>query len=350
MSAPDTLAFAASVLESRGALVEHELGRVLALVPAELARTLELPESAELVAGAPSADQIACGLGSALLDRLIADARSASPVASVQLDVAPPRASAARALAERFVIRNAVYDMREVRSSRAVYAAAWLSWSAQADDRHDGLVRLVACADDGSEPASGWSELPDPTDAQRTLALLPMPGLTARGAVPFVAARTERAVRDAVHPIAASTQRRHARDHARIGAYYDALIEEARNPRRRVDRAALDAKIAHLAAERDAKLGELEARFALGVSLEPVAILLVDVPVAEVVLHVRRRKREGDLVVRLPAGAGALDLVSCDGCRGATSKPLVCDDALHRLCERCVPSAEGRPRCPACSS
>lgn len=124
----------------------------------------------------------------------------------------------------------------------------------------------------------------------------------------------------------------------------DAHLAAARGPG-----AAIAAKVAHLAAERHAKLSELGQRLSLRVSVGPVAILLVSVPVTEVRVRVRRRKREGEILLRLPAGASALDLVACDACAGATAKPLVCDDALHRICERCLPSAEGRPRCPACA-
>ena len=31
-----------------------------------------------------------------------------------------------------------------------------------------------------------------------------------------------------------------------------------------------------------------------------------------------------------------------------TRAPLLCDDALHILCETCAPDPSGRPRCPAC--
>lgn len=346
----DPLAFTAQVIEHRGGLVEHEAERLLAVLPGELARALELPETAALALASESDAVIACGLGSALLDRLIALERSRVPVASVRFDLPPPRTSSARSLGERFVLRNAVTEVREVAAVDAVYAAVWASWSAQADDRHDGLVRVIASIDDGSEPAEDWSVLPDPADAQGWLGV----SASARAigdasrVARFVAPRASTAATDAIRPLVATIERRHRRDHHRIAEYYDALTREAGERRRRVDEAALQAKLDHLRAEREAKLHELTERFSLRATLSPVAVLLVEVPCVEVTLRVRRRKREGELVLRLPAGASALDLVTCDGCLGTTARPLVCDDALHRICERCLPSAEGRPRCPAC--
>lgn len=340
----DPLAFAGSWLEAKGALVEREADRMIAILPPELGRALELPETATL--SLEPAGAIPCGLGSALLERLIAQARREVPVAAVRVESAPPRLSAARALAGRFALRNAVSEIGDVAVGTAVYAVLWASWSAQADDRYDGLVCAVACAGDASEPAPGWRELPDPSEPQTALGVVAAE-IAPRMPSAALAARALRAAEPGLAPVQAAVRRRHQRDHQRVASYYDALASEARE-RRRIDPAALEAKLVHLRAERAAKLGELGERFTLRVAMEPVAMLLVEVPVVEVALRVRRRKRAGDLVLRLPSGASALDLVTCDACAGSTARPLVCDDALHRLCERCHPSAEGRPRCSVC--
>jgi hypothetical protein len=66
-------------------------------------------------------------------------------------------------------------------------------------------------------------------------------------------------------------------------------------------------------------------------------------------LHLRRRKGARDITARLPAGASRPDALACDGCPDVTTRPVLCDDRLHILCERCAPSAQGRPRCPTCA-
>jgi hypothetical protein len=142
--------------------------------------------------------------------------------------------------------------------------------------------------------------------------------------------------------------RRHARDHRRIEEYFAALAADAAAPRRRIAPEAVRQKLEHLVAERDAKLRDLASRYLLRVSLEPVALVRVAVPATTVRLHVRRRKREGELVLRLPAGAQAFDRPACAGCGAATARPAVCDERLHVLCEACVPQAQGRPDCRAC--
>ena len=109
-----------------------------------------------------------------------------------------------------------------------------------------------------------------------------------------------------------------------------------------------DMKVAHLVAERDAKLSDLPARFALRVQLSVVALVCARLPVVRLTLQVQRRKLTRELYVRLPAGAHALDRLACDGCPGTTARPALCDDRLHVLCEVCLPNAQGRPRCPVC--
>jgi hypothetical protein len=78
----DPLGFAADELAARGALVERDGDRALAVLPGPLARQLAVPEAITLAA-VPGNDQVPCGLGAPLLDRLIADVRASVPVASV---------------------------------------------------------------------------------------------------------------------------------------------------------------------------------------------------------------------------------------------------------------------------
>ncbi|MSP63777.1 MAG: hypothetical protein EXR72_26215 [Myxococcales bacterium] len=146
-----------------------------------------------------------------------------------------------------------------------------------------------------------------------------------------------------------SVARRLTRDHARIVEYFAALIAEARTPRRTTAPEAIVAKLGQLVAERDAKVSDLATRYAVRVSLAPAAVVCATARTVNLTFRLRRRKAARDLVVRLPAGARSLDRPACDGCPATTARPALCDDRLHLLCEQCVPSAQGRPRCPACA-
>jgi hypothetical protein len=348
---PDPLAFASDALAARGALVETVDDGCLAVLPLALSRELGVPEACTLAADLARAphDAVSCAIGSPFLDGLAQSARASVPFVALVSAAEAPRAGQACSLAERFALRNAVFEVTGAGVVDTQYLMAWFAWRAEADDRYDGMFVLALHAGDGSEPDPAVATLVDPARPTHglTLGLLP-PSTPSRSIVELLAQRATSATRAAIVPARAAIARRHERDHRRIAEYFAALARDARAPRRRVEPDAIEQKIGHLARERDAKLRDLAERYGLRVSVEPVALVALTMPAVRVQLHVRRRKREGELVLHLPATATSLDRLTCAGCGGSTARPAVCDDSLHVLCEECVPHAQGRPQCKAC--
>jgi hypothetical protein len=348
---PDALGFVVEALEAEGSLCEPDPAaeRATAILPPEVARRLEVPEECRL-AVRPGDDpgEIACGLGSALLEKLVAEARGLCPALSLRLDVAPPRPTHVRALADRFLLRNGVVEVGELTAAPARYVVAYLAYAIEADDRREGLLRVVASLD-GGEPDEAVQGHLDLTWPDGALGPAPAPeGLTS-DAARWIAARGGWALRAAALPRVAEVTRRHARDHERIANYFAALLAEARAPRRRTEKEAVEAKVSHLVAERDRKLLDLRARFAVSVRASPAALAWIEVPATEVAVTLRRRKGARDITLRVPAGASSVDRIACEGCGAPTSRPAACDERLHLLCEACAPSAQGRLACPVCA-
>ncbi len=343
----DPLVFAARALESEGALVERGASSALAILAPSLASGLGTPETLTLSADA-AAGETPIGFGSALLERLLARVRQSVPIAPLRLELDAPRASSVRSLAERVVIRNGVAEAHEVRTAERDYVMLWMAWTAASDDRDEGLVVACACTVDASTPAPAWVASLAP-DAQLSMFATALHDPMRAGAISErLVARAAADARRAVAPALARSERRYARDHARLADYYAALAHDA-SSRRRTDEGARRALIEHLRADRDAKLRELDDRYAVRLTLTPVAGLLVRANATEIALRVRRRKGERTVLVRAPAGSAALDRLACDAClAGTTLAPVLCDDRLHALCEACAPGAEGRPRCQAC--
>ncbi|WP_438018094.1 hypothetical protein WMF18_02990 [Sorangium sp. So ce315] len=346
---PSPVDFVVEALAEAGALAEREGARAVALLPPPLAAELEVPEECALALYPDRDGDVACGLGSTLLERLIARARGRPVSTSVRLAADPPRPAQVRAAADRFVLRNGLCEPGQISVGTAVYVAASVAYGVEADDRREGLLRVVVNAHDGGEPDAAVCahlDLAWPSALVRPSAA---PRLADGRVADWIALRAERAVRAAVQPLLGEVERRHARDHDRIVSYFADLIAEARAPRRRADPAAVEAKVAHLVAERDAKLEALPGRFAARVTCSVAALVSAEVPAALVTLRLRRRKEARDLVVRLPAGASSLDRLTCEACGAATARPAACDDRMHLLCEACAPNAQGRIACPACA-
>ncbi len=348
---PDPLAFASDALTARGALVEASDDGCVAILPPALARELGIPEACTLapVIGESAGDTVSCAIGSPLLERLGESVRGSVPFAALASAAEAPRIGQARSLAERFVLRNAVFEVTDVGVVDTGYLVAWFAWRADADDHYDGMFALAIHSGDGSEPDASLTTLVNPVGGESglTLGLLPPPR-PSRAMLELLARRATSRTRGAVAPACAAVARRHERDHRRIEEYFAALARDARAPTRRIEAAAIEQKVSHLVAERDAKLRDLSARYEIRASLEPIALVALTVSAVRVRLHVRRRKREGELAMHLPATVGSLDRLTCAACGGSTARPAVCDDALHVLCEECVPQAQGRPECRAC--
>lgn len=348
-TAPDALGFVTGALESSGALCEADDDgrRATALLPEALAARLSLPEACTLALDADDRAAIPCGLGSPLLEKLIAEARAVVPVESRRLEVDPPRLSHVRSLGERFALRNGVSEIGQITLGSARYAVAFVTVAVEADDRREALSRITTAADGGEPDAEVVARLdpswPDP-DARPTLDQAPEPG-----AARWIALRAAQVARAVAAPFLDEIARRHGRDHERIATYFAALIAEAHAPRRKVEAKAVEAKVLHLVAERDKKLRGLAERYATRVTASIAAVSTAELPAAFVAVKLRRRKESREITLRVPAGAHAVDRIACEGCGAPTARPAACDDRLHLLCEVCAPSAQGRVTCPACA-
>lgn len=351
----DPLTFCAEALAVDGALVERGEGSLFAVMPPGLAARLGVGEEVRLAAapdaGAPDAAApavTACGFGTVFLEKALAAMRGDVAACWVQAEVERPRPQQARALAEKLAPRNAVMDLLEVSAAEGLHLGAWFAYEAEADDRVEGLVALVAALEDASEPDDPVATLLDPTRGRRHLRETPPGSPLPAAALAVLARRAERAIRQATVDFAEGVARRHDRDHGRTRDYFAELMAETRSPRRKVDPAAIAAKLEHLAREEESKLRDVHARYALTLSARLAALVVARVPEVVVRARIRRRKGERELRLRLPGGARTLSRLACAGCAAGTARPAFCDDALHVICEACAPSAQGRLACPAC--
>jgi hypothetical protein len=344
----DPVGFVVEELAVRGALIERVDGGAIAVLPAELATRLELPETVAL-SDAPGDRTIGCGLGSPLLDRLVTEVRARVPLASVTWQAEPPRLAVAERLAQRIIVRNGVADALGAAYTSATYLAGVFAWTAEADDRYQGMAMVVAHTATASEPDASCTAAIEAVlagDDARTVA--ERDARVAIGGVGTIANRIAHAIGPRLDEVGAAVARRRDRERTRIDDYFLSLIAEAERPRRQVAREAILARVAALRAEHAAKLRDLGARYTMRVRIEPVALAAITARVAEIRLRLRRRKGERELALHVPPGARAPDALACVACSATTRAPVLCDDALHVLCEACAPEIGGRPRCPAC--
>lgn len=347
-SALDPLGFVVDELSTRGALVDRDGHGALAVLPPPLARSLDLPETIAL-ADAAGDRAIGCGLGSPLLDRLVVAACASVPVASISALAELPRTAMAERLADRVVVRNGVADVLGSAHASATYLAGVFTWTAEADDRYQGTGVIAANAATGAEPDPGCMSLIESLIAGTDLRVAEeRDARGATGGAAIVARRVALTIGPRLDEVGAAVARRRDRERARLDEYFGSLIAEAKRPRRQLARGAIEARVAALHAEHGAKLRDLTARYTLRVRLDPVALIAIAMRVVEIRIRLRRRKGEREIALHVPPHARTPDALACFACSGTTRAPVLCDDALHVLCESCAPDAAGRPRCPGC--
>ncbi len=340
------LAFVETFSERRGALVEpREVGAEI-LQPLELTAPLGLPEHGWYTEQ-PENGSVWIGYGSPVLEKLLDEATRQIPWAGLKLDLETPKESLARTAGERFIFRNAVHALEEVRSGTAPRLVVFARYSLLMDDRRDGLIEETVSIRSRRgvpgfwEAARGRGELKSVTPAHRM-------GLTeaARAALVRAEAKAREQSRSALEGFA----RRQERDQSRIQLYFDGLCLELSKRMRRSKVTAEDMALKEAAIEREraSKLQELKDRGQVRFEMALAAALWVEAPVAMLSISARRRKAQRELVLEYDWATQQLVPPSCGVCGRDAPQPALCDEKLHVICSECVPRAEGRWGCLAC--
>lgn len=339
-SDPDLLAFAGELIEKRGGLIETLPDGLLAILPPDLARTLELPEEAPL-----GADDAPLLYGSPFLERLVALATGEVPVVYGQIEVPYLK----KAGFEELLGRDLSFTDGQVRVSaraeaRTTYMVLTCRYVALSDERKEGLIQ-IGVQEGGGAVIPGldqvWSEF--------------QPQFFAPGKVPpHFPVRIEQAVACAMASAKAgiemelaeyltSMQRRLHRDVTNTREYYEALKTEMEaslsHPNLTEEqRREREDKIGALPAEMARKVDDLRQKYQVGVTITACAALRLLVNIAQITLAMRFRKGERTLCVVWNPLTRRLDPLVCERCRQTITRihPVTGNHAIELLCAPCA--------------
>jgi hypothetical protein len=355
--------FVARLLEQEGAVVEAiEPSGLEFIAPESVQRRLDIPEFGRLGFGPelPSgAERITFEsdwverLGKALAGR------GALSVKVVRAEV-PPAANPERMLEHGLTLQNAVYRLAGASQAWTRYLIMTFRFAALSDEKRDGLVHLALNLSNGSTPdefvgvltsaagavgpeqsasLAGATGLPSPWSAERLDKVLQR-GLPAR-------------ILGSLGPFLSSMGRRLERDLERLFDYYNALRRESvariRKGTSEIERETT--RVDAVRREYQAKVFDLEQKYAMTVDVEPVQTLEVIMPVRRFELLVKRRKGERRFHLDWNPLARRLEPPPCEYGYVSGTVRMVCDQALHIVsveahgpCSSC-----GREYCRACS-
>jgi hypothetical protein len=366
--------FAARLLEYDGALVERvEPEGLEVLAPAPLAHALQIPEHARFgFAAELPADAERVGLESDWLERFGHVLGARGRVARVTLPVELPHLTNPERVVEHTLsLQNAVYRLLNVTPVWTRYLVMLFRVTAFSDEKREGIIKLgFNLANSGALDAIVDELLARAIETEGAKdASPPLPDQLPSDWTPAqLKSRVARALPERVEahlaPFLKGMQRRLERDLARVHDYFDDLRAESLL-RLRKQIASADTETARerlrleaIAREYEAKVADLQQKYALSVDVAWSQTLEIMMPVARLEILIKRRKGERRIVLDWNPLARKLDIPPCEWSYTRSAVRMVCDDRLHLIspaahapcanCDKAYCRACHPMQCPKC--
>lgn len=339
-SSPEILSFAVQVLEKHGAIAERQDNHVMALLPSDLAQTLDLPEEVQLgERGVPLL------YGSPALDGLIEMATKEIPLVLGRIEVPYlKKAGFEQLLGQDIVFTNGQARVTGRAEARTSYMVLICRYVALGDERKEGLVRVGVQENSGAiieDLETLWPEF--------------RPEFYVPGKVPpHFSVHLEKAITNAMRKAQGlaeekltdfinSTRRRLHRDVKNTIEYYKALRNEMQasisHPNlSEAQRDERTAKIRELPREIARKIKDLKQKYKICVRLSGSAALRLLVDVAQVMVEIRFWKQSRTIHLIWNPVIRRLDPLVCERCHETTRRvhPSEEDSQIRLLCFSCA--------------
>jgi hypothetical protein len=363
--------FIAAILASRGAMVEKAGEEGLDVIAStELVNLLGVPEYHRLSFAGENEGKNALSASYdsdyfRSLERLFADSGRRSTAVMETPTLRPERI--AETLAAHLPLVNAAFRLEETEQRAISYFLIYFRFTALSDDRRDGMFSVLVnplnasttFLKDGLEDLSGRIRPPAMEEEIAATEMRKILGWGHKAGVGMV--------REMLTDFIRSAERRLNRDVKRVYEYYETLKEEIdRRTRKKAARGeevdipaenvaaeeleALRLKREAVEAEREWKIRDLIAKYALGITLDPLCIIRIQATVPVFLIQIKRRLASRSFSVTYNPLLKRIDALPCESCFYPTGAYTICDDKLHIVCGQCVASTSrsGRPHCPVC--
>lgn len=354
--------FVADLMEREGAVVEKidPLG-IDFIAPMALSQALGVPEEGRLGFGweLPQEAQ-RVSFESDWLQRLGKVLGQRGRRLRRRLNYAGPPPSLPERQAERaLALHNAVFRLSRVTPAWTRYLLLTFRYAAVSDEKREGVVVLGFNLSNGSPlddllapMLAEVSKLEAKADLVAEPDDLP-PFLPAGHLGRLCSSGLSLRIRKRLAPFLFSLERRMERDLERVHEYHSDLRRESLNRMTRqpaeTDREQL--KLAAIRHEYQAKVADLQQKYALRIEAEWVQTLELILPVQRFELVLLRRKGERRFHLDWNPMARRLESPLCEATFTAESGRMICDDALHLVsrpalgpCPHC-----SKPYCRACN-
>lgn len=334
------IGFARRFLEQKGAAVEARGASLLAMLPADLASALDLPEYVCFSGpGGEESGAVPLGYGSMVLDRMLSAAGRTTPVVMCEAEISYLKSQGFdRLVSEAFSFVGARGHVENTAKIRQRYARVLCWYAAQSDEEKEGIVETAFNLESGVA-VPGLAQWLHDFPLQESSRQAPGPDKISEARTNLMIKALEGLVEDDLRPFAAAMQRRLARDIASVREYYQSLNREMEQSLERgglsdsLIRERRD-KMALLPAELAQKADELAAKYSIRVAFRPLALMLVDMPCVRIHYAAQAGRSTHRLSLTYNPLIKAPDPVACPSCGKGT---------MRLSFDRQEP-----PRCPSC--
>jgi hypothetical protein len=332
--------FTADLLAENGAVVEPSGEGLEVLLPAEVARVLDIPEHANLSFLGDRREGISVSYDSEILKKmagLMGDRGKFSAVGIGPSAVRPERLE--DRLGDKLVFHNAVFHVERKEEKAISYLLGYSKYSARSDDREEGIVgclinelnlsvhkttpEILNCIPNEAEELTGQAEREGSEEVLKA----------------FWQAQLK-IVKEELSDFLISMERRMNRDIRRVHDYYQTLIHEHRQAMvkklaARDENERTASKIETIERELKGKVQDLIGKFSTDLLLEPISFIRIETISPIFWLSVKRRKETRQFPLTYNSVLKSLDPLPCEACFYPRKGYYVCDDRLHILCREC---------------
>jgi len=345
----------AEVLELSGAAVEKNGEYLEALVPDEAAKILHTPEVAKLYFNPERAqrDGELVSFQSDFVDRLFVLMNGTGSYAHLSLQELYLKQNTKSAAEQRFAALNGLGRALDAVERRLSYALFNFKYVAVSDEKKEGLVTAIINEHTLAE-VSGMAAYLEWAVAAEKSHHADLPAQPFAGVYQAACHSVETVIRRELADFSKSLNRRLQRDIARLSEYYESLMTEIRRKiaRRNLagkEREDEESRIRATQMELERKIVDQREKYAMKISVEPVNLMRIFMPVMAVNFEVRFRKAAREIPLVWNPLTKDFEAQNCQGCVIGLYHFYVCEEKLHTVCADCFKCAGcGRNICRAC--
>ena len=327
--------FATKLLERRGGLVDwHADDEGTAMVPAELADSLGTDGEIVRLSTRPGGDGLCLSLATDFLDKAARLLELEPRVGTFRVaELYLKRGDLFEAVNREFSWLNAKVRLHDTRAVRVEYHTWWFHALIASEDRWETRFSITVNSQSGAEVE--LPEVLDLWDFEPHPAAIQQPPPTYQQA----ARRARLRLRELAAEFFDRMDGRLDRDRKRLRGYYNALLREAHHKKTRgqtqPDPEQQEARQRAVKLELRRKTAELDERYAMELTLEPIVLTRMELPALAVDLSVQRKRAKRIHTVYWNPLLKQLEPIRCSRCGSGTYGVAFTNEDVDPLCVKC---------------